>query len=192
MKERERESTSNPIHSGRFSAKRRTFAAISVSVLLVSGVVAGATYGTRLATERLHAIATAEPEKQLAQPLGPVEITPMVSAPYRPASLEGGPPPAVTEPARAELSTEEGTNGTAVGEDKLVSCSGGTVLERDICADPELRALHARIVSALDTPADPRFREYVTHRETWCGPQPSRANRQECLLDLGRKLLEKL
>lgn len=137
------------------------------------------------------------PEKQIAKPLGQVERVPMVSAPYRPERLKDFKPPepvAETQRAPAQNPNDvEATTAAAAPEPEgLASCDGGTQLEQDICADAELVALDQRIASSLPNADDPRYREYVQQREHWCAPQPSRANRQECLLDLGNRLLGKL
>lgn len=197
MMKRQEDAVRPASHESRPKRYRRGIALASATTLLLVGVVVGADQASRLVAESLQAMASDMPEKQIAKPLGQVEPTPMVSAPYQPERLKGfkAPEPvAETQPTPATTSDEgEADTAAAAPEPEgLTTCDGGTQLEQDICADAELVALDQRIASALPNAADPRYREYMQQREHWCAPQPSRANRQECLLDLGNRLLGKL
>lgn len=184
--------------SERTGGHRRGGALAAASLLLLTGLVVGADQGARLITESLQVMASDTPDKLIAQPLGEVKPTPMVSEPYRPERLKDfEPPKAVTEREAAPEATEtsagsadeEGASEAEVAG--LAECSGST-LDQDICADPQLASLDRRIASALSDRQDPRYQEYLRQRQHWCAPQPSRRNRQECLLDLGTELLGKL
>lgn len=168
------------------------------SALLLTGVLIGADQGSRLISESLQVMASDTQDKLVAKPLGELERVPMVSEPYRPERLKDfKPPQAVADP---ETTSEAEEPSQQSGEDAasetlaagFAECSGTPTLDQDICADPQLTSIDRQIASALSGREDPRYQEYLRQRQHWCAPQPSRRNRQECLLDLGTELLGKL
>lgn len=168
------------------------------SALLLTGVVVGADQGARLFSESLRVMASDTQDKLVAQPLGELKRVPMVSEPYRPERLKDfKPPQAVAEPETVSRTeevpapdSEEATSEPEVAG--FAECAGTSTLDQDICADPQLTSIDRRIAGAISDRNDPRYQEYLRQRQHWCAPQPSRRNRQECLLDLGTELLGKL
>lgn len=198
MKQRQEDAPGGAEPSKGAGSYRRAGTFVLASVLLLTGMVIGADQGSRLISESLQVMASDTQDKLVAKPLGELQRVPMVSEPYRPERLKDFEPPrAVADPeaaAEADEAPQPGGEETAseTGTAGFAECSGTSTLDQDICADPQLTSLDRKIASALSDREDPRYQEYLRQRQHWCAPQPSRRNRQECLLDLGTELLGKL